>query len=239
MAEGKNKPLGPGAFADLMPKFTRVSQISEILSGISGGEIRMVERLYCGNGVVFGLEGNQPIMLLTDYANNPLMAAPKDAANRLAEGNYFLPNQARADLEQRAVSNDGVVKIRLSRVKLEKDGPWHFVPFSCSQFADRREKTIEQYGEDTTALFDCLFGLEFYGIDGIAAKVLGHLSSLGYAGEVPSRIVIPSPAEIRGILGSRNKEKVYPRAARMDGIHHISLSAVHLDVEAWAYGELK
>src|SRR3989344_2468027 len=112
---------GQGTFADVVPQFKSVSLISEVQSErLNNDELRK-QWFYCGDGIVYGLKGNEVVMYLTDFANNPLMKDPKIAAQQLIQTQNFFVNPATgADLEAKAASGNGVTAFSLSSSGLKK-----------------------------------------------------------------------------------------------------------------------
>ncbi|MBI2575883.1 hypothetical protein HYV84_01615 [Candidatus Woesearchaeota archaeon] len=263
--QGGCEILGPDKFSALIPECSAVALIRDALEILVVSQHQKLPEggLFCGDGVFFGLDGEKPFMLLTDFPNNPLMKAPEKSERLLAENRYFIqPSEAKA-LEALAQSGNGAVKIDLTGLKLvgsqsrhvleinysalvkgldeavKQYGETHEIVKACIQAIERT--AVKQYGDSVNPLLRWILGKSPYGPDGLGAKLLKAASEQGSKDEIRFRVSFPRLCDFRYILHGQNAGILFGRASKIhrDYWLEIYLDAQHLDIPACVYGKKK
>ena len=175
--------IGPGTFASLVPQASSVHLISQIQSDRIKDEDLRSQWFWGGDGVAYGLKGEDVILYLTDAGNNPGFEAPELFAKELIDhSDYFIDPAKSAGLEAKADApdDDSVVAFNLSELERKRalQGAlqvWYEYQFinilevSTDMMAKGRKAFEKRYCPEVTALVDRVHGKTAYGKDVIGA----------------------------------------------------------------------
>ncbi len=201
-----------GKFTALVPKFESLSLISQIQTDRLEDAKSRELCFYCGDGVTYGLRGQEVFLYLTDFANNPLTEDPEKASQELIRThNFFVDISTASDLEAKA-SASNVVAFNLSELPIQKENDeLGYVEVSTSKLAEGKDAFRAQYGDKVAALFDRVHGDAIYGLNGIG-DILRKKE-----GTRTTRIFMLNQEYVQKVLESREEGTMIARAAILVG----------------------
>lgn len=216
--------IGPGRFSELVEQLERVYTASQIQTDRLNDETLRCIGLITGDGAIYGLEGDDVFLYLTNPENNPALNNPEEFESQLRTSHNFLigPTQA-VSLEAIAkIGNQGIVPFNLS--SLERKGALKndkskegeegretaYIDIVVRDLLNRKDGFQKKYGKGITMLVEHLCG-SMDDEDGIGSL----LTRMGWG---TIKLYTLAPSYVRETLEMKEPVTMLARATY---VHHL------------------